>query len=71
MIATAADQTSNVKLSSLNSQVSIRNNSDVKVSGNIELNGKTNANVSTSDVTSKNGNITNDWRNKSYIGRCN
>ncbi len=58
MIATAADQTSNVKLSSLNSQVSIRNNSDVKVSGNIELNGKTNANVSTSDVTSKNGNIT-------------
>lgn len=56
-VANPTDQTANVKLVSKNSQVSIRNNSDVKVGGNIELNGKTNANVSTSDVTSKNGNI--------------
>ncbi len=51
------NQTANVKLSSTQSQVSIRNNSNITVDKNIELNGKTNANVSTSDITSNNGDI--------------
>lgn len=57
-IATPSNQTANVKLASANGQVSIRNNSNITVDKNIEINGKTNANVTTSDVTSNNGSIT-------------
>ncbi len=57
-IATPSNQTANVKLASENGQVSIRNNSNITVDKNIEINGKTNANVTTSNVTSNNGDIT-------------
>lgn len=57
-IATPSNQTANVKLTSVNGQVSIRNNSNITVDKNIEINAKTNANVTTSNVTSNNGDIT-------------
>jgi len=60
----------NVKLTSTQSQVSIRNNSNIVVDKNITLNGKTNANVATSDVTSKNGNIIMNGGTKVTVGNA-
>ncbi len=45
------NQTADIKLVSKNGQVSIRNNSDITTAGSVTLDGKTNANISTSNVT--------------------